>query len=143
MLVATMTVRQAGLTGIGVVVALFGLSACGGSAHPKTAAVTPVVIPSVTPSSTVKPHPAKPGAACGRVSTETGAPVSVVVVKGRVSCAEATAIFTKYYNPQTIAEGAAGLAVVDKWTCQKVTTKATHTVATCDRKDAEIETRTH
>lgn len=135
-----MTVRK---VSIGVVAALFGVSACGGSAHPKAAATAPVVIPTVAPSSTVKARPARAGAICGRVATETGAQVSVVVAKGRVTCPQAVAIFTTYYNPQTIAEGSAGLAVVDHWTCQKVTEKATHTVASCQRKDAVIETRGH
>jgi hypothetical protein len=94
----------------------------------------PLSIPK--PSPTGRPHPARPGTVCGQVTTVSGGQARVVVVKGRVTCAEALRVLDKYNDPTTPAEGAAQLAVVDHWTCQ--TQRA---LTTCTLKAATIQAR--
>jgi hypothetical protein len=100
-----------------MLLAVAGCSA-GGTAKQQRPSGPPLVIPKPSPSSTGRPRPVGAGAFCGRVTTVTGSPARVVVVKGRTTCAEALRVFGKYFDPATPAEGSAGLAVVDHWTCE-------------------------
>jgi hypothetical protein len=70
------------------------------------------------------------------VITVAGAPATVIVVKGRTTCAEAMKVFEKYNDPSTPAEGSAGLAVIGHWTCE-----TRHTATTCTSRTATIQTR--
>lgn len=117
------------------VLALAGCSA-GGNAKQQGPSGPPLVIPKPSPSSTGRPRPAGAGAACGRVTTVTGAPARVVVAKGRTTCAEALRVFRKYYDPATPAEGSAGLAVIDHWTCE-----TRLKISTCTLKATRIQAR--
>ena len=117
---------------------LLALAGCSAGGNPKQQRTSgpPLVIPKPSPSSTVRPRPVGAGTVCGRVTTVVGAPARVVVVKGRTTCAEALRVFRKYYDPATPAEGSAGLAVVDHWTC------ASHLkVSTCTLRVTEIQAR--
>lgn len=112
------------------------LTGCGGRTPARRPSGPPLVIPSPSPSHTGKPRPARAGTVCGQITTVTGAHARVIVVRGVTTCAEAMRIFTEYHDPATPAEGSAGLAVVDHWTCQ-----TRHTVTTCVRKTTTIESR--
>ena len=99
---------------------LLALAGCSAGGHPRAQRPTApaLVIPEPSKSSTGRPRPVGAGAVCGRVTTVSGAPARVVVVRGHTTCAEALRVFRKYYDPATPAEGSAGLAVVDHWTCE-------------------------
>jgi hypothetical protein len=117
---------------------LLALAGCSAGGHPKQQRPSgpPLVIPKPSPSATGRPRPVGAGAVCGRVTTVTGSPARVVVVKGRTTCAEALRVFRKYYDPATPAEGSAGLAVIDHWTCE-----TRLTVSTCTLKVTTIQAR--
>jgi hypothetical protein len=118
-----------------MLLALAGCSA-GGKAEQQRPSGPPLVIPKTSPSSTARPRPVGAGASCGRVTTVTGAPARVVVTQGRTTCAEALRVFHKYFDPATPAEGSAGLAVVDHWTCE-----TRLKITTCTLKATRIQAR--
>jgi hypothetical protein len=119
------------------VLTLLALAACSAGGHPKQRpAGPPLVIPKPSPSLTGRPHAARPGEVCGKITTIAGASARVVVVRGRTTCATALRVFGKYNDPALPAEGAAGLAVVDHWTCQTRTT-----VTTCTLRSTVIQSR--
>jgi hypothetical protein len=116
---------------------LLAAAGCGSGEHatrqpPPTHSVT-VPRPSDSPART---RPARPGALCGQVATLTRAPARVIVVRGRTTCAEALRVFRKYFDPGTPAEGAAGLVVIGRWTCQ-----TRRTVTACVSRTATIRAR--
>jgi hypothetical protein len=115
---------------------LLALAGCSGGPHPgpRPTQTPTLVIPK--PSPTGKPRPARAGTVCGPITTVTGAHARVVVVRGVTTCAEALRVFGKYNDPATPAEGTAGLAVIDHWTCE-----TRGTVTTCVRKAVTIESR--
>jgi hypothetical protein len=114
---------------------LLALAGCSSGTHPgHRSSGAPLVIPK--PSPTGKPRPARPGTVCGQITTVTGAHARVVVVRGVTTCAEALRVLGKYNDPATPAEGTAGLAVIDHWTCE--TRRA---VTTCVKKAVTIESR--
>lgn len=116
---------------------MLALAGCGAGGHPRQRpSGPPLVIPKPSASPTGKPRPAHPGAVCGQVTTVSGAPARVVVIRGRTTCAEALRIFRKYNDPATPAEGTAGLAVIDHWTCE-----TRRTVITCVLKGTLIQAR--
>jgi hypothetical protein len=117
---------------------LLALAGCSAGGHPtqQRPSGPPLVIPKPSPSFTGRPRPVGAGAVCGRVTTVTGSPARVVVVKGRTTCGEALRVFRKYYDPATPAEGSAGLAVVDHWTCE-----SRLTVSTCILRMTKIQAR--
>jgi hypothetical protein len=117
---------------------LLVLAGCSTGGHPNRQRTSgpPLVIPQPSQSPTGRPRPVGAGAVCGKVTTVVGTPARVVVVKGRTTCAEALRVFRKYYDPATPAEGSAGLAVVDHWTC------GSHLkLSTCTLKATEIQAR--
>jgi hypothetical protein len=117
---------------------LLALAGCSAGGDPKQQRPTgpPLVVPRPSPSSTVRPRPVGAGTACGRVTTVTGAPARVVVAKGRTTCAEALRVFHKYFDPATPAEGTAGLAVIDHWTCE-----TRQAITTCTLRATRIQAR--
>jgi hypothetical protein len=120
-------------------VTLLALAGCSsGGGHPRDRRPTgpALVIPKPSKSSTARPRPVGAGAVCGRVTTVSGAPARVTVVRGRTTCAEALRVFRKYYDPATPAEGTAGLAVVDHWTCE-----TRGTVTGCTLRATTIQAR--
>jgi hypothetical protein len=121
-----------------VLVTLLAAAGCagGGNPGPHPPAGRSLIIPAPSPSPTGRPRPARPGAVCGRTTTVTGARAVVTVVRGRVTCAEAMQIFQRYNDPATPAEGAAGLAVIGRWTCQ-----TRGAITTCTTRTATIRER--
>lgn len=120
------------------IAALTLLAGCSGSSHAKAQAKPSLTIPAPPPPTPTRPaRPAHPGSRCGHVTTVNGKPAQVTIVKGHTTCAIALHILTTYNDPDTPAEGTAGLAVIDHWTCQ------THSadVATCTLKAATIRSR--
>ncbi|WP_329235629.1 hypothetical protein OG417_30040 [Actinoallomurus sp. NBC_01490] len=117
-------------------VALAGCSAGGHSAKRQQPSGPPLVIPKPSRTPTGPPRPARAGTVCGRVSALGGYPARVVVVKGRTTCVTALRVFTEYYDPTTPAEGSAGLAVIDHWTCS-----TRLKVATCTLRTTTIQAR--
>ena len=116
---------------------LLVLAACSAGGHPKQRpSGPPLVIPKPSPSPTGRPHAARPGEVCGKITTIAGASARVVVVRGRTTCATALRVLTKYNDPAVPAEGTAGLAVIDHWTCQ-----TRRTVTTCTLRSTVIQSR--
>jgi hypothetical protein len=117
---------------------LLALAGCSAGGHPKQqrSSGPPLVIPKPSQSPTGRPRPVGAGTVCGRVTTVVGDPARVVVLKGRTTCAEALRVFRKYYDPATPAEGSAGLAVIDHWTCG-----SRLKVSTCTLKATTIQAR--
>lgn len=116
---------------------LLALAACSAGEHPKErTSGPPLVIPKPSPSPTGRPHAARPGEVCGKITTIAGSSARVVVVRGRTTCATALRVLGKYNDPAVPAEGTAGLAVVDHWTCQ-----TRRTVTTCTLKSTVIQSR--
>lgn len=112
---------------------LVAVAGCSGAGHAQARPSRPLVIPTPSSSPTGTPRPARPGTVCGPITTITGARARVVVVRGRPTCAEAMRIFQKYNDPDTPAEGAAGLVVIDGWTCE-----TRRTTTTCVSRSAAI-----
>lgn len=96
----------------------------------------PLAIPKPSASPVGRPRPAGPGTVCGQITTVNGSPARVIVVRGRTTCAMALRVFRKYNDPATPAEGTAGLAVIDHWTCE-----TRRTVTACTLRATEIQTR--
>jgi hypothetical protein len=121
-----------------VLFALLAMAGCSTGGHPKHQQPSgpPLVIPKPPHAPTGRPRPAGPGTACGQVTTVIGTQARVVVVTGRTTCATALHVFRKYYDPATPAEGSAGLAVIDHWTCA-----SRLKVSTCTLKATEIQAR--
>lgn len=117
------------------ILAVAGCSA-GGQPRRQHASGPPLVIPKPSHSPTGRPRPAGPGTACGPVTTVIGTQARVVVVKGRTTCATALRVFHQYYDPATPAEGSAGLAVIDHWTCE-----SRLKISTCTLRTTEIQAR--
>lgn len=117
-------------------VALAGCSAGGHSGKRRQPSGPPLVIPKPSRTPTGPPRPALAGTVCGKVDAIGGYPARVVVVKGRTTCVTAMRVFGKYYDPTTPAEGSAGLAVIDHWTCS-----AHLKVATCTLRATTIQAR--
>lgn len=116
---------------------LLSLAGCGTAGHPKQQpSGPPLIIPKPSPSSTGRPLPAPAGTVCGQITTVSGSTARVVVVRGRTTCVEALRVLREYNDPATPAEGTAGLAVVDHWTCQ-----TRSTVMACTLRTAEIQAR--
>lgn len=116
---------------------LLAVAGCGSGGHARQRPSGPaLVIPKPSPSSTVRPRPARPGTVCGQITTVGGSAARVVVARGRPTCVEALRVLRRYNDPATPAEGTAGLAVVDGWTCQ-----TRRTVTTCTLRTAAIQTR--
>lgn len=116
---------------------LFALAGCGTASHPRQrSSGPPLRIPTPTPSSTVRPRPVRAGTVCGHVTTVSGGTARVLVARGRTTCAEALRVLTRYNDPATPAEGVAGLAVIDHWTCE-----TRGTVMTCKRRATVIQAR--
>ncbi|MCO5995153.1 hypothetical protein [Actinoallomurus rhizosphaericola] len=118
-----------------VLLALIAAAGCASQRHPQARPSASLVIPTPSPSPTGRPHLARPGAECGQVTTVTGGRATVQVVRGRTTCVEAIRVFEKYNDPDTPAEGTAGLVVIGHWTCG---TKGT--ITTCASKIATIRT---
>lgn len=118
--------------------ALLALTGCssGGPTRQQKPSGPPLVIPKPSAAPTGRPRPVGAGTVCGRVTTVTGAPARVVVVRGRTTCAEALRVFRKYSDPATPAEGTAGLAVIDRWTCE-----SRLKVSTCTLRATTIQAR--
>lgn len=116
---------------------LLAAAGCGGGGHatrqPPSHTLT---IPRPSDSPAGRARPARPGTVCGRVTTLTKAPARVIVVKGRTTCPEALQVFRKYFDPDTPAEGTAGLVVIGHWTCE--TRRA---VTACVSRAATIHAR--
>ncbi|MCO6003788.1 hypothetical protein NE236_02240 [Actinoallomurus purpureus] len=119
-----------------ILLLLIAVAGCSSEHHPQARPSQSLVIPTPTPSPTGKPKPARAGTECGQVTTVTGRHARVQVVRGRTTCVEAMRIFEKYNDPDTPAEGTAGLVVIDHWTCG---TRGTAT--TCTSVAATIRTR--
>jgi len=116
---------------------LLALAGCSSGGHPRQRpSGPPLVIPKPSATPTGRPRPARAGAVCGRVTTVGGAPARVVVVRGRTTCAEALRVFREYNDPATPAEGTAGLAVIDHWTCE-----TRGTVTSCTLRGTLIQAR--
>jgi hypothetical protein len=117
---------------------LVPLAGCGGghAVRRERPPGPPLVIPTPSRTPTGPPRPALAGAVCGKVKTIGGYPARVVVTKGRTTCAQALRVFHAYYDPATPAEGSAGLAVIDHWTCSS-RLKTT----TCTLRATTIEAR--
>jgi hypothetical protein len=116
---------------------LLSLAGCGTSPHPRQRpSGPPLVIPTPSSSSTARARPVRAGTVCGRVTTVSGGTAQVVVARGRTTCAEALRVLGEYNDPATPAEGTAGLAVVDHWTCQ-----TRGTVTTCTLRGTAIQAR--
>ncbi len=129
-------VKHRGLTLVTLAAAL-ALAGCSSGARPaQRPSGPPLVIPKPARSPAVPPRPALAGAACGRVTTVSGGTARVVVVRGRTTCVEALRVFRRYFDPATPAEGTAGLAVVDHWTCE-----TRRTVTVCTLRATEIQAR--
>jgi hypothetical protein len=107
---------------------LLSLAGCGGGAHqaPRTPARS-LVIPPPSPSNTGRPRLARAGTVCGRVTTVRGGHARVIIARGVTTCAEAMQVMEKYSDPNTPAEGTAGLAVIGRWTCETRTVTTTCT----------------
>jgi hypothetical protein len=116
---------------------LLAAAGCGSGAHAtrQPPPTQPLTIPR-PPGSPARTRPARPGTVCGHVATLTRAPATVIVVKGRTTCAEALRVFRKYFDPGTPAEGTAGLVVIDRWTCE-----TRRTVTACVSSAATIRAR--
>ncbi|GLY87161.1 hypothetical protein [Actinoallomurus iriomotensis] len=122
-----------------VLVALVVLAGCSSGGHSgkrQQPSGPPLVIPKPSRTPTGPPRPALAGAVCGKVDALGGYPARVVVVKGRTTCVTALRVFRKYYDPTTPAEGSAGLAVIDRWTCS-----TRLRVATCTLRTTTIQAR--
>lgn len=121
-----------------VLLALLAVAGCSAGGHPNRQSPSgpPLVIPKPSHPPAGRPRPAGPGTACGQVTTVVGAQARVMVVRGRTTCATALRVFRKYYDPATPAEGSAGLAVVDHWTCA-----SRLKISTCTLKATEIQAR--
>lgn len=115
---------------------LIAVAGCSGDAHPQVRPSRPLAIPTPSPSLTGSPRPARPGSVCGQVTTISGARARVIVVRGRTTCAEAMQIMEKYHDPDTPAEGVAGLVVIGHWTCE-----TRRTITTCTSQRATIRSR--
>lgn len=116
---------------------MLALAGCSAGGQPKQRpSGPPLVIPEPPASPTGKPRPARAGTVCGQITTVSGSPARVVVVRGHPTCAQALRVFRKYNDPATPAEGTAGLAVIDHWTCG-----TRRTVTTCTLRAAVIQTR--
>ncbi|MCW2861457.1 MAG: hypothetical protein JWP48_3165 [Actinoallomurus sp.] len=124
--------------GLALPLTLLALAGCSAGGHPgsQRASGPPLVVPEPSHSPAGRPPPARPGTVCGQVTTLAGTTARVVVVKGRTTCATALRVFHTYYDPSTPAEGGAGLAVVDHWTCE-----TRRTVTTCVLKATTIQAR--
>jgi hypothetical protein len=124
--------------GSALLLTLLTLAGCSSGGHPgpQRASGPPLVIPEPSHSPTGRPRAARPGSVCGQVTTVAGTSARVVVVKGRTTCATALRVFRTYYDPSTPAEGSAGLAVVDHWTCE-----TRRTVTTCTLRTTTIQAR--
>jgi hypothetical protein len=114
---------------------LIAVAGCSSGHRPSARPSRPLVIPTPSPSPTGKPRPARPGTECGQVTTVTGGQARVQVVRGRTTCVEAMRVFEKYNDPDTPAEGTAGLVVIDHWTCE-----TRGGITTCTSKAATIRT---
>jgi hypothetical protein len=116
---------------------LMSVTGCGGSAHPapQSTAGSPITAPE-PPSPTGRPRLARAGTACGQVTDLKGGRARVFVARGLTTCTEALRVFQKYYDPNTPAEGVAGLVVIGHWTCE---TRAT--VAICTYRRTVIQAR--
>ncbi|MFL6054781.1 MAG: hypothetical protein ACJ72W_17950 [Actinoallomurus sp.] len=115
---------------------LIAVAGCSSEHHPQARPSLSLVIPTPTPSPTGRPRLARPGEECGQVTTVTGGHARVQVVRGRTTCVEAMQVFQKYNDPDTPAEGTAGLVVIGHWTCG-----TQRTVTTCTSRVATIRTR--
>lgn len=115
---------------------LLAVAGCSGKGQAQARPNRPLVIPTPSSSPTGSPRPARPGTVCGPIATITGARARVVVVRGRPTCAEAMRVFQTYNDPGTPAEGAAGLVVIDRWTCA-----TRRTVQTCTGRLGKIRTQ--
>ena len=116
---------------------LFALAACSAGGPPRQRpSGPPLVVPKTSPSPTGRPHAAHPGEVCGKIITIAGSSARVIVVRGRTTCATALRVLGKYNDPAVPAEGTAGLAVIDHWTCQ-----TRRTVTTCTLRSTVIQSR--
>jgi hypothetical protein len=116
---------------------LLALAGCGAGGHPRQQpSGPPLAIPAPSHSSTARPRPVRAGTACGKITTVSGGSARVVVARGRTTCAEALRVLDKYNDPATPAEGSAGLAVIDHWTCE-----TRRTVTTCTLRATAIQAR--
>lgn len=120
-----------------IAMTLLAAAGCGGGHTARQAPPTnALVIPRPANSPTGRPRPAPPGTVCGHVTTLTQATARVIVVRGRTTCAEALQVFRKYFDPETPAEGAAGLVVIGQWTCG-----TRGTVTSCTVRATTIQAR--
>ncbi|WP_433179966.1 hypothetical protein [Actinoallomurus sp. CA-150999] len=101
-------------------------------ASPSSSIASPTASPTITPTPThTKSHrPASPSRSahqpklagprtnCGTVQPPGNGPTAAVgVLKGRVACATAVAVFRTYYRRDTPKQGSAGVATVRGWLC--------------------------
>lgn len=86
---------------------------------------------------------ATPGG-CGTVTTAAGFPAVTQVVRGQVSCATVTRVFTVYYADlaagRAPGNGGGGPVAVDGWICTSAPAMAAP-LSTCDRGGSEITAR--
>lgn len=110
------------------VLAAFALAGCSTAGSPE-----PVDTPAPTiQSPTVSEKPAAetnaaPGSRCGTVTFASGAPGTVVVQSGQITCTDAVALINRYFNdPSITRQGNTLSAMFDGWTCVSPTAVAAH-----------------
>ncbi|WP_345438932.1 hypothetical protein [Actinoallomurus vinaceus] len=116
-------------------------SAASPSASPTATTPTPALThakshrPATPSRSAHTPALAGPGKNCGTIQPPGNGPTAVVgVLKGRVACATAMAVFRTYYRTDTPKQGSAGVATVRGWLCASnsaAQTNITGRMSTC------------
>ncbi len=101
----------------------------------------------VAGSGSAQPAEASSASTGCTVRDRNGRDLTVVVKKGSLPCAQATAVFAQYYSPSTQVEGSGGSATVGEWFCISYSAGQQQTgqapaVTICDRSrdGAEIAT---
>lgn len=113
------------------------------------AAVAPLSACGTSPGaeSTGSASVAGPGTVCGDIRTAAGYPATERIVRGQVSCADVTHVFTDYYAAlgagRAPGNGGGGPVRVDGWVCESTPATASDPTTTCDRGADEITAQVH